>query len=515
MFKFNRRTLQHIILVMMLGLLVIGSALVVGAQEENVLRVGINAPAELDPALGTADAEIILNRSIYDYLIEIAPDNSLVPNLATDWSVSDDGLTYTFNLVENAAFHDGSPFTAADVVFTYNRLKELESSALALLGDFEVEAVDDFTVQFTLADVNPDFLFGVASRFAAILKDGTESPNVLVEGDNPYVNFNGTGPFVLQDYRPGEQAVLVRNENYWREGEPLLDELQFIYIDDPLAQIDAIRSGTVDVIFRIPLDQVDALAESEGINLTEKPSNIFPAIHIRSDEGYLGEDVRIRQAFKLATDKVAINELLLNGRGIIGNNDPVGPLYGEFYNDRGDANQVTADPEAACALIAETGQERISATLYAVDAFNYADLATVLQQQWEEGCIDVEVLVRPENIYYADNEWLEVELGITGWGTRAAPLEYYTLAWASDGQWNGAHWGSPEADALIAEAQRTIDPERRVELFHQISEIFAEEGAYIIPFFQPVIGAYLDGIEGLDMHPFPGRTDFRQVTVNR
>jgi peptide/nickel transport system substrate-binding protein len=85
-------------------------------------------------------------------------------------------LTYTFNLVQNATFHDGSPFTSADVVFTFNRLKERQSPATGLLGDFEVAADGDYTVVFTLAEPNADFLYGIAHRFALILKDGTTTP---------------------------------------------------------------------------------------------------------------------------------------------------------------------------------------------------------------------------------------------------------------------------------------------------------------------------------------------------
>ncbi|HLV37413.1 MAG TPA: ABC transporter substrate-binding protein [Spirillospora sp.] len=491
--------------------LLVGMAGVTQAQG-GTLRVGINAPEVLDPALGSADSEIMFNRNIYDYLIEILPDGNLAPSLAASWDISEDGQTYTFTLVDGVTFHDGSPFTAADVVFTFNRLKELDSAALGLLRDFEVTAADDLTVVFTLPETNADFLFGVGSNFAAIIKDGTASPNVLAEGDNPYVNFNGTGPFVLTDYRPGESATLSANTSYWREGEPRISTLEILYIDDPLAQIDAIRSGVVDVIFRIPLDQLPTLEAEESINIIQKTTNLHPVVRLRADAGHLGEDVRIREAFKLATDRNQINELLLDGLGTVANNDPVSPVYGPFYHE---LPQPEYDPARACELIQEaTGQERLgNITFYVVEAFNYPDVGIVLQQQWASGCIDVEVQVRPENIYYGSNEWMEVDLGLTGWGHRPVPQSYFAEAYVTGGPFNESHWSNPTLDALVAEAARTADIAARSAIYREIAEIFAAEGPIIIPFFTPVIGAVVQGVDGLDMHTFPGRTDFRTVTV--
>ena len=151
-------------------LLAVGFA---SAQDASTLRVGMNAPVVLDPALHTNDPETALNRAIYDYLVEVLPDSTIGPNLATDWTISDDGLTYTFTLADGVTFHDGTPFTSADVVWTFNRLKTVGSPALNLLGsDFEVSAPDASTVVFTIPTVNADFLYGVGARQALIIPTG-------------------------------------------------------------------------------------------------------------------------------------------------------------------------------------------------------------------------------------------------------------------------------------------------------------------------------------------------------
>ncbi|MCS7070442.1 MAG: ABC transporter substrate-binding protein, partial [Anaerolinea sp.] len=168
-----------LLLVLIAGMLF---ALPAAAQDGGVLRVGMNAPVVLDPALGTNDPETAFNRAIYDYLVEVLPDSTVGPNLAQSWTVSDDGLTYTFDLVEGVTFHDGSPLTSADVVYSFNRLIEVGSPALNLLGDFTVSAPDSSTVVLTKPEVNPDLKYGVAARQALIVKDGKTQPKLIGTG---------------------------------------------------------------------------------------------------------------------------------------------------------------------------------------------------------------------------------------------------------------------------------------------------------------------------------------------
>lgn len=503
---FGRSGISRIMFTTVIVLIFV-SGMVVAQDGESILRVGMNSPVNLDPATGSNDPEVLFNRTVYDYLIETRPDSSLEPNLASEWTISEDGLTYTFSLVEGVTFHDGSSFTSADVVFTFNRLKDLESPAMSLLGDFEVTALDDFTVEFALPERNADFLYGVGSRFALILKDGTENPSDVA-------NVNGTGPFVLSDYSAGERAVFTANENYWMEGEPQLDQVIFLFIEDSQTQVEALRAGQVDFLFKMSPDQVFNLEGEDGIEILTIPTNQHPVIRIRSDEGSLGEDPRIREAFKLATDRAELLATVQEGFGVLGNNDPIGPLYSDFYAE--DVDTAGFDPETACQLIQEaTGEERLSSEFYVVDAFDgtYERLGTALQSQWEQGCIDVEILLRPEGVYYANDEWLTVDLGITGWGDRPVPQSLLTEAYVTGGIYNETHFSDPEMDALVDEAGVTADTEARAELYQQIAGVFADRGPIIIPWFSSMIGAVRTNVEGLEMHPFPGQTDFRGVTV--
>lgn len=506
----GRSGIGRLMFTSLIVLIILSFSVAIGqAQDGSVLRVGLPSVETLDPALGSNDPEVMFNTLIYDHLIDVLPDNTLAPNLAESWDISDDGLTYTVNLVEGVTFHDGSPLTSADVVFTFNRLVELESSAIGLLGEFTVEADGDNTVVFTLPNLNVNFLFGLASRFAFILPDGTDNPNDF-SADDPYATFNGTGPFILSDYSPGERAVFTANENYFKDGQPALDGVELVFIGDAQQRVAALLNGDVDFIFKVSAIEVLDLEGAEGITVIQTATNQHPVIRIRADEGALGEDVRIRQAFKLATNRQELLDIVQEGYGVLGNNDPIGPVYGDFYTPLDDPGY---QPEAACALIMEaTGEERISSDFYvSLDFANYADLGLALRDQWSQGCIDVDVIERDPGVYYGDGEWLEVDLGITGWGDRPLPQGYLTEAYVTGGPFNETHWSDPEVDALVEEAGQTIDVGERAAIYAQISEIFAERGPIIIPWFSSIIGAVSTDFEGLVMHPFPGQTDFRTV----
>ncbi len=507
--KQNRAFVFHRL--MLLALLMIGLAVSVSAQDAStrILKVGLNAPVQLDPHLSTNDSEIMFNRAIYESLLNTLPDNSLELALAQSMDVSDDGLTYTLTLREGITFHDGSTFEAADVVFSFERLIEIGSPARNLLGFYRVKALDPRTVQFTLDQPNADFAYGLASRWSVIFNEGAD-PGALVEGENPYVNFNGTGAFVLTDYRPGERAVFTANPQYW-VAAPLVNGLELVFIEDPVAQANALMAGEVNFIFKVPVEQLPALEASGNVTVLERATNQHAAIRLRTDEGFAGADPNIRRAVELAIDREELNDVVTDGRGIVGNNDPIGPAFGPFYDDSIEKPQY--DPEAACALIAESGLERLALEFYVPDALGYPTMATVMRDQMAEACIDIEIFVRPENIYYSENEYLDVEFGLTGWGDRPTPQQYLLDAYTSTTQYNESRFSTTELDALITQAGQTADVEARAELYAQIARVFADNDQVIVPYFAPVIGAVTNNVEGLELAPFPGLTDLRVVML--
>ncbi|HFE65790.1 MAG TPA: 4-phytase, partial [Chloroflexi bacterium] len=159
------------------------------------LRIASQPIVQIDPALVSSDAEVLVANAVYDYLVDVDENNNIVPRLAVSWD-QPDPTTWVFTLAEGVIFHDGSPLTAEDVVWTFDRLRDEElgfptSSLYSNIAN--IEATGDLEVTFTLTDPNPFFLFDLSDNHALILKAGTEDADT---------KFNGTGPFKVTSYSP-------------------------------------------------------------------------------------------------------------------------------------------------------------------------------------------------------------------------------------------------------------------------------------------------------------------------
>ncbi|MFW6069992.1 MAG: ABC transporter substrate-binding protein [bacterium] len=473
-------------------------------MREGVLRVAMQPIVQTDPAFISSDSEVLVANHVFDYLVDIDAESTPVPRLATDWEISDDGLTYVFTLAEGVSWHNGDPFSAEDVVWTFDRLRDPESDlpTVDLYSNIEsIEATGDLEVTFTLQEVNPFFLYDLSDNHALIVQQGTEDAS----------DFNGTGPFVVADYRPEDRIVMEANEEYFVEGQPQLAGVEIIFFNDETAAIDALRSDQIDLAMRMSTSLFESLQDAPGITTMSVPTNGFDLIRLRADREP-GNDPRVIEAMKLATDREAIFQLVEQGYGAVGNDSPIGPLYEAYHAP--DVQPPAQDVEEARRLLEEAGYgDGLELTLHVPDTGNRPDLATVLQSQWADAGIDVEISVEPESVYYAEDGWLEVDLGITGWGHRPYPQFYLDVMLACDAVWNEAHFCDDELDQLIATAGSTLDEEERQEAYLQIQELLAERGPIIIPYYFAQFGAMSDAFTDFELKAFAGRSDFRDVRL--
>jgi peptide/nickel transport system substrate-binding protein len=356
-------------------------------------------------------------------------------------------------------------------------------------------------VTFTLAEPNPFFLYDLSDNHALVLKAGTDNADTV---------FNGTGPFKVVNYIPEDRVVMEANPDYFIAGEPHLAGLEIIFFNDETASVDALRSGQVDLVMRMSIDLYQSLENEANITRVDIPTNGFDLVRLRSDRAP-GNDPNVIQAFKLATDREAIFQLVQQGYGGLGYDTPIGPLYTQYFNP-GFAPPAR-DVEAARQLLADAGYpDGLEMTLHVPDTGGRPDLAVVLQNQWAEAGINVDVSVEPESVYYGDNGWLEVDLGITGWGSRPYPQFYLDVMLTCDAIWNEAHYCNETFDDLVNTAGTTLDEAERVDAYNQIQQILAEEGPIIIPYFFAQVAAINNQFDNFALKAFAGRTDFRQVT---
>ncbi|MGW8249452.1 MAG: ABC transporter substrate-binding protein [Anaerolineales bacterium] len=474
------------------------------AEEPPVtLRVAAFPIAQTDPAQISSDSEVLVANHVFDYLVDIDEENQLQPRLAVDWSRDVDGLKYTFQLAEGVTFHDGSLLTAEDVVWTFQRLRDTERLPTADLYQniTGIEANGDLQVTFTISQPNPFFLYDLSDNHALILKAGSEDP-----GD-----FNGTGPFIVEDYHPNERISMRANENYFVEGQPQVDNLEIIFFNDQTASAEALRSGQIDLTMDLSTSLYESLKGQEGVSTSDIPTNQFAVVRLRTDQAP-GEDPRVIRALKIATDRQAIFDQVQRGYGAVGQDTPIGPTFTDFYTDQYSLPEY--DPQAARQLLAEAGYpDGLDLELKLLETLNFPDLAAVIKEQWGQAGVNVSITTLPESVYYGEGEWLESNLGITGWGHRPYPQFYLEVMLVCGAKWNEARYCNPDFDRLVATAGSVLDEVERVDAYHEIQRILIEDGPIIVPYFFAEFAAIDSRFEGFQMKSFSGRTDLRSVRI--
>lgn len=471
-----------------------------------VLRVAVQPIVQTDPAFISSDPEVLVANQVYDYLVDVTVENTIAPSLATDWVVSEDGLVYEFKLAEGVTFHDGSAFTAEDIVWTFNRLRDPDSDfpTQDLYSNIaSIEATSDYGVKFTLVEPNPFFLYDLSDNHALVLNAGTA---------DAAVRFNGTGPFKVVSYSVEDRLTLEANPDYFLSGKPTLAGMEIIFFNDQAAMVDALRGGQVDLVFLASATDLYASLQGEpGIHLMEVSTNQFDLVRLRADRAP-GNDPRVIQALKYATDREAIYQLVLQGYGSIGRDSPIGPLYSQYYSEENPLPE--RDLELARQLLADAGYEDgLNLELHTPDTGNRPTLALVLKEQWAEAGVNVDLIIEPESVYYGENGWLEVDLGITGWGSRPYPQFYFDTMLVCDAVWNEAHFCDEKLDALIKTAGTTLDEAERVQAYQDIQRVLIERGPVIIPYFAAQFAAMSDQFQGMEMKAFWGRTDLQRISL--
>ncbi len=468
----------------------------ISGKHGGVLRCAYYPPAMMDPAFMSMIAEGHIARQWADYLVFIDEDNQpdVDRGLAEHWDVDETGTVWTFKIREGVKFHDGKELTSRDVKFTFDRLRDpdIGSVTVDLYSSIEeISLPDDYTVVFKLKYTNPDFLMDLGDWHATILD---------ADNSDYATSWNGTGPFFIDKYIPEDRIIYKRNNDYWmkdKDGHPLpyLDGMEFIFLSDPTAQVEALRGGQVDYLITLPAELMSTLESDPDINIFRKPSNTTYVIRMRSDRAP-ANDVRVRQALKAGTDNKAILDGAILGLGVVGYNTPFGPTHGDYFLD---VPEPVRDVEKAKKLLDEAGYaDGLTITLHVQEASPVPAMATIWKEQMADIGVTVDIQLVPADIYFgADNMWLEADYGITDWSARPYPQPYLDLAYITGAPWNETHWSDPEIDELSDLASKEMDHNERVRLYHEVQEIFIERGPIIVPFFIDNLWGVRTNVKGI------------------
>jgi peptide/nickel transport system substrate-binding protein len=508
------KRLRILILFTVLALLAVGMT---HAQDEKVLVIGhAEATDSYDPAHGYTQTTGIVEKAAYDTLLTYPADNAseVLPSLATSWEVSDDGLTYTFTLRDDAVFADGDPVTAEDVAFSLLRLKNVHGNPSFLAADIAtVEASDDHTAVVTLSAPNAGFLhllpngaFSIVDSEAVIANGGSSADDAeTADTAMAYLDSTsaGSGPYVLESWTPQEQTVLVRNENYWGEA-PYYDRIIIQNIPEAATQKAALEGGDVDMALDLTRDQATTMEGNDAITITSAPSNYTHFVLMNENAEMCGplSDPVVQNAIRYAIDYEGYITLW-------GGITPAAPTaVAAFFVDYGTDHAIQRDVDHAKELLAEAGYpDGLDVTLdYPVFTFQGVNMETNAQKlaaDLEEAGIHVTLNggdLQTKLQEYRDGAEC---FGLWFWGPdRLDPLD--TLAFLPGGNVAGrAQWTDPDPEivALRDAAVAETDPEASVEAWHAVYAWLQEKGPWAALIQPDVYTAFDSDIQGYVWHP--------------
>ncbi len=448
---------------------------------------------KFDPALASIMEEFHSALAIYEGLVRVDQNLAPQPGLATAWEASDDLLTWTFTLREGVTFQHGAPVTAQDVVYTYERIldPDLGSPAQNMLTAVErVEAVDDMTVRFSLNNPIADFLLYTASPRLVIVPHDYNAEQLASEP-------SGSGPFRLGEQRPGEQTTFIRNETYWDGSRPYLDDLRFVYIAESPTRVEALRSGTVDVIYQLGPEVAPVLEQSNDVRVSEIPGGGHTLIAMDVTAPPF-DDLRVRQAFKHCVDREGVLQAVLQGRGMLGNDQPISPADPNWA----DVAPLANDIERAKELLAEAGYaDGLEVTLTTSEVRpGMVPLSVAFQEMAKSAGITITIDQLPAETFWTEG-YMQTNLFTGNWPMYESPDIMLSEGYQSGGAWHETGWDNPDLDALIVAARGEADPAERQDLYRQIQETISRDGGVIISTFRPFILAMRPNVQGLQQLP--------------
>ncbi len=487
-------------------------------KQGGTLRIAAQRPGSpLDPvAMDNIGSYAPVVQSM-EYLCGKGEGAALAPMLAESWTPNDDGSVWTFKIRQGVKWHTGGDFKADAVVATLGRLAT--ANLQAYITADSVKAVDDYTVEVTL--INPDGQFpyqvSVFNPQAVITPVDYELGTLFDQRPD------GTGAFILDSYDVAISAKFVANKDWWG-GTPFLDGVEVLFSDDNAIQISGLLGDQADAVIQFAVSDADALFDNDAFKVEATQSAGHRQIWFNVREGtFSGENgKKIREAVALGIDRPALVEQVLQGRGDLGNDHPIGPVY-EYFD--ASLPQRERDVDKAKALLEEAGATGLAITMHAPDLQEIALLAEVVQSQLIEIGMDITLNVESTATFY--DRWCAVydstnepagcdggeEFGIVDYGNRGTPDRYLIAAYAT-GEWNSAHYNSPEFNAAVTAYQAAIDLEARKEAIKPVQQIAHDDIPYVIPYFYNLLTAYKKNVSGIIStglgHYYAGQAGFTE-----
>jgi peptide/nickel transport system substrate-binding protein len=462
----------------------------------------------MDPAVTQTNNSWTVTYPAYERLVKFKVETGkgsteVEGDVAKSWTVSDDGLQWTFTLADGHKFADGSPVDAAAIKYSFDRLFKVAKGPSETVGPVaEVQAIDAHTVKFILKEPFGPFLAGLATNGASIVspaaaqheKDGDLAQAYLAE------HTLGSGPYQVMSWEKDQQIVMEPNPHYSGKA-PFFKKVVIKIIKESAARRLQLEKGDIDMAEDLPIDQIDALKKVDGVTVVDEPSFQVTYLYLNNTRKPL-DDVRVRQAISYAVDYKGIIDGILLGNGI----QMRGPVPEGLWGHDDASFQFTTDAAKAKQLLADAGVKDLKlGYLYSKKDPNWESIGLVLQQNLAAIGITVEL---QEFAYPTMREKLnsgDFDIAAGNWtpdyGDPYMFMNYWFDSKLHGLPGNRAFYTNPKVDELIRKAATAADIAERKKLYAEAQKIVIEEAPYVLLFQANYQVAMRSDVKGFVYNP--------------
>lgn len=437
-------------------------------SKDSVTLVITGDPQSFDPTKTAMGGNLAVTYQIYDALFQVKNDHSLENRLAQSYTVSEDGMTYSFELVHGVKFHNGDELKSSDVVFTINHFKDSAFSQRYVSAVESVTATGDYTFEIKTIAPTATFLTDLSNV-------GIMSEKAVTEGGESYSDSPvGAGPYQFVKYQPGVQIELTRFDDYYRGPASIKDVIYRVMTDENTATV-SLRTGEIDA-GTFALTSYDEIVSDPNLVAHEWLSTAVVFFTVNHEAAPFDNKL-VRQALNYAVDRDFILQADAEGFGLVAGEMLSESTFG--YSDKIDRT-YTYDPEKAKALLAEAGitTPMDIGTIKLPDGWGKS-AAEVFMECLADIGLNVTIESLEMNKYFDDVDFGNYEIAITNWG--ALDADGNSPCYTSD-QINGlnsARYTNPTVDELFAKGKATLDPSARLDIYAELYNIINEDAVYI------------------------------------